>query len=539
MSSRLSVLAGQIGPMAGRVVRAPLVVKVAQTGKPGNIGQGARVVSFGLPTLGLSVALAVSAAAQSISPPNSYEPVDANGVDLASGSFSISTSTISIGPTQGGLSYRASSAAGTNAWRHSTAGGVDRRPLTGTGAAHPVYTVTVMGRSATFISDGSGGFQRQDGLGTLTFSGAVYTYTAPDGSIAYISKALSTLSPYAANEGQITLIERPNGERITFTYNSAKQIQAISNNLGYQLHFEYTGANPNFITTATAFNMGVDSCAPTSLTCSYSQAWPRLTFAETKTGSQVTARTVTDSLGRYMRLLYGGGVLTGVERPNRANISIAWHQGKVRTFSNGTGSWTYTFEAGPPTRYVTTTKVIDPMGQATLYAFDWLDVGEFGVNFTTRLKSITNPYGVMTNVIQGGGGLGEVTFAEGNGSKIFRNEDGNVVSVLHFAKPGSGLASVSTTAVYPATSSSVLGRRPTSISDTQGNVTDYTYDAAGNLLTETGPAAVPGGPRPQTRYVWEQRYAWYKQNGASAITQAATPVWVQVSQSQCMTGATC
>ena len=105
--------------------------------------------------------------------------------------------------------------------------------------------------------------------------------------------------------------------------------------------------------------------------------------------------------------------------------------------------------------------------------------------------------------------------------------------------PGSP-ADIVRRATYPSTCANpVTCNLPTSITDVRGGVTDYTYDAAGNLLTETGPAPAPGASRPQTRYVWEQRYAWYKQNGSSAITRAATPVWVQVSQSHCMTGGTC
>ncbi|MNQ61451.1 hypothetical protein D3C85_757660 [compost metagenome] len=96
-------------------------------------------------------------------------------------------------------------------------------------------------------------------------------------------------------------------------------------------------------------------------------------------------------------------------------------------------------------------------------------------------------------------------------------------------------------ATYPVTCvSAVTCNLPTSITDARGGVTDYTYDPVhGGVLTETRPAPTPGAPRPQTRYQWEPRYAWYKQNGSSAITQAPTPVWMQVGSSQCVVGASC
>ena len=117
---------------------------------------------------------------------------------------------------------------------------------------------------------------------------------------------------------------------------------------------------------------------------------------------------------------------------------------------------------------------------------------------------------------------------------------GNITSTTHEPTPGSGDAARVEYAGYDATCANTFKcNKPNYYIDARGGVTDYTYDAAGNLLTETRPAPTPGAARPQTRYTWEQRFAWYKRDASGTISQADSPVWVQTGSSQCMTGSTC
>lgn len=154
------------------------------------------------------------------------------------------------------------------------------------------------------------------------------------------------------------------------------------------------------------------------------------------------------------------------------------------------------------------------------------------------LMWVTNALGQRTDIAQSGVGLVSVRYPEGNRATFDRTDDGLITHVHNVAKPDSGLAETNIYVAYPDCAvEPVLCRMPTSMTDARSGVTDYTYDAAGNLLTETGPAPTPGAPRPQTRSVWQQQYAWYKQGGSSAITRAATPVWVRVEQSTCATAA--
>lgn len=189
----------------------------------------------------------------------------------------------------------------------------------------------------------------------------------------------------------------------------------------------------------------------------------------------------------------------------------------------------------------TESTVTDPVGNISAYGFTWYPAGEVpNEYYVPQLKSVTDANGLTTFVRQNGAGFQSATYPEGNRLSVSRDDIGNVVQITHRPKSDSSLSNIISTATYPTSCSTpVLCLRPTQTTDEKGGVTDYTYDAAGNLLTMTRPAATLGAPRPQTRYVWEQRYAWYKQNGSSEITQAPSPVWVLVSQSECMTGATC
>lgn len=499
-------------------------------------------------TLGLATAGA-AAAQSAIAPPKPYEPVDRNGVDLSSGGFTTALAPLAIGPAgQGGLSVSVKSDGGGYGWTHDLYGGVNQEPRFGQGSDYAVYSVSVLGMAATFLDRGDDTYVLRDGLGKLEKISGGFVYTAPDGTAATFDGDLLNTFPISANRGQVTSVVRPNGERIEFHYNGGMQLRAVTNNYGYQVHFDYSTTQANRIDRITAFNMAVDSCSPTAATCTYSRVWPSLSFAQTTSGSTVTERSATDALGRVTRLIYTGGRVTGVARPTKTtgqNITIAWDTaGRVTSVDDGAGTYAYDTPPGGKVGDIiipeTVSTVTDPLGHETQYHFEWFNQGDLTDAYAASLQGVTDANGLYTEIVQGGAGLGRVTYPEGNGLQVDRNDNGNVTRIRRWAKPGSGLADTTVTATYPATCATlVLCRLPTSITDARGHVTDYTYDAAGNLLTATAPAPTPGAVRPQTRYVWQQKYAWYKQDGSSAVTRAATPVWVQVEQSACATGTSC
>lgn len=502
-------------------------------------------------TLLLSAGFVAPASAQSgLEPPPSFQTADRFGVDVVSGTLNISSPIISVGdPAHGGLSFTATWDSKVRGWRYSNWGGIKKELAKPDPYCFAFYTLVYMGGSNIFQRESctSSNFDLIDGHGALVETGTGYTYTAPDGSVATYSATL------------IQSIARPNGEVVTYSYSGA-QLVSVSNNLGYQLHFDYVSG---VLSKVTALNNAIDACALAATTCTYSTTWPSLTF--TTSGAQ---RHVTDALGQTTRIIFDStdpvlAKVVGVSRPTTTSgSSIAYTQAfipcggvRVTSATDGAGGWTYAYDTNAPAfgsecppldSDAHSTSITDPNNGVTVYTVlyagrsYWTGELDQEILLLPSLYSIKNPLNQTTLVSQSGVGLHSATYPEGNSVTILRTDTGAVRQIHNVAKPGSGLSDAYVNAVYPDCAlEPVRCHFPSSVTDARGNTTDYTYDAAGNRLTETGPPPTPGAPRPQTRYTWEQRYAWYKQNGSSAITQAASPVWVMVEQSHCMTGATC
>jgi len=511
-----------------------------------------RAVLGGLAGAGLSWGTALAQA--NVEPPSVYQAVDPFGVDLTSGKLQVSTPTISVGdPAAGGLSFTATWDAKVRTWRYSNWGEVSEELAKPDPYCLAFYTVVYMGSSNVFQRDGctSSNFDLIDGYGTLVATTGGYTYTARDGSIAtYVG---------SGQHAPITTITKRTGEVITYT-NTASGLASVSNTYGYQIHFEYSGGE---ISKVTALNNAVDACALAATSCSYSRTWPSLTF--TQVGVE---RRVTDALNQTSRFIFDStdpvsAKLVGVARPSRTTgssvtygYSFARSWGTVVTsVSDGAGSWTYAYESycaptgpceQPDGSYDLDVTVTDPNSNVTTYNILWAGRYYWDPSLSQQLLRppalswVKNALNQTTWVSESGVGLHSVTYPEGNAVSVDRNLYGYITGINTTSKPGSGLSPTDLTVAYPdCATEPVRCRLPSSVTDRRSNTTNYTYDAAGNLLTETLPAPSSGAVRPQTRLGWQQRYAWYKQNGSTAITQAATPIWVQVSRSQCATLAVC
>ncbi|MFJ6023539.1 RHS repeat domain-containing protein [Brevundimonas sp. NPDC092305] len=492
-----------------------------------------------------SAALLASApcSAQSdIAPPPPYSPIDRNGVSLTDGMLSVSSPTISVGPSDGGLSYTATYDTRNGAWRSSVAGGVHYTAYPYPYHQYGYYTVTLMDRAVVFSQSG-GVYTAIDGYGQLTKSGSLWTFTSPDGTVATFDETLAPGMTGLASRGPVVSITRPDGERWTYAYvynasPAKRRLTSVTTSRGYQLLFRYASATDTSPVEVTALNNAVDTCAPTAASCTFSRTWPSLSLG---------VGLVTDSLGRTLRLI-GLPNITGIARPTTPsgqNDTIAYDsvpdnygRRRVRSFSDGAGTWTYAYELPPGTGapYTTTTTVTDPLGHATRYLFSWTDDQGLG-RPKANLASITNALNQTTYINQDAGGLQSVSYPAGDGYLFLRNAQGNLVEIVRRSAPPGVTTTVSAT--YGDCSTPIRCRRPTSITDARGNVTDMTYNASGQVLTTTGPAPTPGAVRPQTRTTYAARNAWFKQGGAASITQAATSISVPVETSTCATSASC
>ncbi|AGH49274.1 YD repeat-containing protein [Sphingomonas sp. MM-1] len=141
------------------------------------------------------------------------------------------------------------------------------------------------------------------------------------------------------------------------------------------------------------------------------------------------------------------------------------------------------------------------------------------------------------------GRVTRVTAPEGNYTQFTYDARGNVTQTRSVGKSGSGLADIVKSAVYPATcGNAITCNKPTSTTDARGKVTDYTYDAThGGVLTVTAPAA-PNGVRPQSRYSYTPMQAYYKNSAGSLVASGGTGIlntYVLTSTSTCKTTASC
>jgi YD repeat-containing protein len=536
---------------------------------------GGIVRAFVPATVLAAMVLAPAALAQDarLLAPAPAEARDLHGVDLLGGSFSDAPVSITAGPAEAGVTFQPVMT-DRGYWRNNLAGAVvqtcDWNYDVNECETQPHLTVSLGALAGTvFEQQPSGAWSPSDGVSVvLTGSGSSWTYTAHDGSVAtyalpavwdYNGAGDGPYPPRQTGLASIQSLRRPNGLTLNYRYRETAPgvsvLSSVTSNTGYQVFFEYAGTFQPVMTKAVALNNAVESCAPTASSCSPVGSWPTLTFSET-----TDSRSVTDSLDRTTFYNYGApqGQLrrrvTGVRRPGRPtgeNLALLYRQrvdrnvvppwiepyGPVRQVTTDDGAWSYRFSTS---LWPAETQVTNPASGVFFYQNIPYGVGE-----SRRLVSIKDPLGNVTaNAYDYRAGLGPVltSVVQPEGNRIFYNYDarGNVTERRTVSKTPGTPADIVETAVYPATCANPLTcNSPTRTTDARGGVTDYTYDAAGNLLTVTGPPPTSGAPRPQTRYVWEQRYAWYKQNGSTAITQAPTTVWVQVSQSQCVTGATC
>ena len=467
-------------------------------------------------------------------PPPMIQTIDANGVDLSRGNLVLAGPAISIGAGQSGLAYSRTLQA------ESTRGTVSSSGST--------YTVALGTSSEDFILSNGVYTPRIPSGATLTFnsSSGVYTYTARDGSVA-------TFTPQSdiTNEAgsPIATLVRPNGETLTFNrmtanvlvqtvcyptgctniYKTASRLQSIQSNLGYLLHIQYAGdtatassdLNNWFLRTKiTLINLGTDYCAPTATSCTPVNASQTLS---------ISGNSYTDTAGRTSTwsstaVRLAGHTSDDIDVGYDANSRVQWltKQGVTTTYAY----------VDDTTNNVRTTTVTDALNHQWIYKFDLTNL---------QVKSKTDPLNrITTQTYDGSLQLQSVTAPEGNSVNYTYDARGNVTTVTNIAKPGSGLANVVTSSVFPATCTNAKTcNKPTSTTDAKGSVTSYTYDPnSGGVATVTLPAGT-NGIQPQTRYTYSPLQAYFEQSSGGSPAASGQNVYLLTGTSACQTLSSC
>lgn len=491
----------------------------------------------------LALVLASAVSAQQPVPPTRYT-TDERGVDLTNGGYFPFVTEVVIGqPGAGGLVYGRSHI-GTG-WRDSLLGTLSRVGNTVTVSigsssdvfqempgSPPIFTPEIETGSTLLYDPGSG----------------LYTYTTSTGVVAVFNDDWAAFTtPYTASAGLLETITSPDGEILTYAYRTDAmcansgcttttpyaRLGSVTNNLGYQLKYEYQQNGTSFATRAawllvqrvTGLNRGVDWCDPTANSCTFSTTWPSIDYATVNS----TTATATDEMGRQTIYRNDGiGRITGIRLPGSSvdNVTVTYDaNGLVTSVEDATGLWTYGFSLVGSEFIASAT---GPDGQS----YSALSEGGLIYSYIDRDGEVTG-FTWADN-----GRIAVITYPEFNTVEYDYDARGNVIETTLGAKPGSGLADIVTGATYPTScTASGISRincdLPLTTTDTRGNVTDYEWsDEHGGLLSVTLPQPYSGWDRPQIRIDYDQLTAWYRTSSSMTLSHASA-VWRPVETSAC------
>jgi RHS repeat-associated protein len=281
--------------------------------------------------------------------------------------------------------------------------------------------------------------------------GTTYTYDY-DGNLSTITDATSKTTQYTYNAAnELTQITRADSSVISSSYDENGNLATQTDAAQHATSYSYD-----------AFDHRTSVTDPLARTTQY---------ASDPVGN---LRSVTDPLSRTTTYAYNAdNELTSVTYSDGAtpNVTIGYDDnGQRRLMTDGTGSWTYTFDS-----LRRLTRVVDGHGDTTSFGYD------LGNNQT----SITYPNGQAITR----------TYDVAERMQTVRDWLGNTTTFAY--NPDSQLASVT----FPASTSNVdtftynNAGQTTSIAMTQGAATlasvSYARDNSGQLQSET-PTGLPG-----------------------------------------------
>lgn len=535
------------------------------------VGGGLAVLSFSTPGF-----------AQGLPMPPRHDARSPTGVSYGTGTFTHETRDLSIGGEfPQGLALdrtyisNVGGTLGAHGWVHNFSGMVISHTV-----PHPmgeewpqyqapwIFNVTVGGKSVGF----RGGSQWPPATGgpvgtyePITPSGASLVYTGTTlGNGRYIfTDSDGSVINFPLGYGPLRIQDwtMPDGTRLEFGYDPVTlALRSVISNRGYAILFEPTA--PSGQRKVCAVNLTQHAIAPTSLcpagvqsvTYSYTSGTyrPGLTLLASATdanGQTTTYGYVTpDRLGCITPPGQSGCQIqnsyTLCYEYNPENTLNEYRSEYVTAQQTATGeaySYSYVFASmgnDPP-------RCQGPYGAQMTQTVNGTQVTSVTANSANLPGSIVDPLGRTTTLVYNSSSgleaepaqLAEARYPLGNAAEYYYDARGNLIRQVRRPVPGSG-SPLESTAVYPSTCANRLTcNRPTSITDANGNTTDFTYSADhGGVLTETGPAPSPGAPRPQVRHLYEARHAFIS-NGSGGYVPAGPHIWIRTETSICRTSA--
>lgn len=410
------------------------------------------------------------------------------------------------------------------------------------------WIVNLGDHSIRFTYDPVNGLKDSSGSG-YTINGLIVT--SPDGTTYEFGHESGTTEQNDIVEF-LTKIRKPNGAEISANWAQQRymwgngeitteefhnRIQSVENNSGNIIHFDYAydvpsgvhylgdpnSPNQNWtkLVSVKAINRAVDPCDPYADNCDATTvSWPVANFSRPNDYSL----TVT-SPGNISRTYTIG--------PNGADYTVTGSADENMVYSGGylqKGGRTLIYgspAAGTITRTEganVTTFVLGPAG------------GPY-----TRIASVTNPLNQTTSyTYDNKNRVTQVTMPEGNKVIYTYDARGNVSEERHVSKtPGTPPDIVLTSDFDLTCTNPVKCNKPNWTRDALNNQTDFTYDPNhGGVTTVTQPAAAAGEARPQVRYTYSSKQAYYKDANGSVVP-SNKPIQMLTSVSTCRSGTSC
>lgn len=525
-----------------------------------------------------------------VQPPPRHDSRSPTGVSYRGGGFSFEEEDLAVGDEATGLrlvrSYNSASDGISDpylaavGWTHSMNIYVSSQPL----PQNPddtlpqnyrgrcVYNVVGGGGSVGFVFNGQinpqqtgcGGVQAGpyvpitpsgDTLEYISGAPSYYQYVGADGSVINFT---------AGGGGRASNWTKPDGTILTFTYVSG-QLKSVFTNRGWGFLFESASKicavnlSKTYVTPTSPCPADAQTVTYTYTNGNYVSSWKLMTSA-TRSGATRTygysaandhVNCIKDPGQSNCRIqnIYN---LCPVEPSNPYPQPSAHLRDSVALQEDASGrQFSYTY-SNPYSTNLCANPLYMTEPDYRPFSTVTTKMAETGVAGNTiavtdtasQLIGLTDPLGRSMSFGYVGsdyyyyetGAFTEAEYPEGNRYVVTRDARGNTTSQRSIAKPGSGLADVTVSSIFPETCSDrKTCNKPTATTDARGGVTSFTYDPNhGGVLSEMGPAPVVNAARPLKLTTWVQRYVWIK-NGPTSMAQAALPVWVKSTETQCQT----
>lgn len=403
-------------------------------------------------------------------------------------------------------------------------------------------------------------------------------YIRKDGVAFYITKPAS-----AAGYPVLRKIIHPDGlvENITYAASlrsipppstSSTPTAASPYQLGYPvlsvnrsdgLQLKYLYGNNWDLVGIVALNNAYESCTATLPTCTTTMAWPSSEYSWASQGGSDNVLNIKNAGGASIRYTLDNFGRVRFLKPESSALDIFQFDYCLRSFeyggasgANGNPNACFYYFSSPQT------------GSTTVYTEDRIrrvvrDGKEWVYGSPVRGSTIySNQQSVMFPLIATRPDLGGRTMVnqtvqpsyivdfEAPGVRATYQQDfynrpstvyswftGGLAYTYSYDTRGNVLSDGFVTAGYEASCTNTKTcNKPIWTRDAKGQQTDYVYDAQhGGVLTVTSPPN-DTGIRPQKRYSYVQRYAWYL-NSSGQMIRSTEPIWKLATERFCRTGA--